>query len=154
MRTLDLTPSEWRDRDTRLLQEHNVTGTLQPFEKEYFRKDGSRVPVLVGAALFEGTRNEGVAFVLDLSEQKRAEAALRRSEAYLTEAQRLTHTGTWAIHPSAPDSVYWSSEFYRIFGFDPGRIRNPQSRVLGWRCGVHRRGDLDPARVVEPEDHA
>ena len=72
------------------------TGTVQPFESELFRKDGSRVPVLLAGALFEEGGNEGVAFALDLSEQKRAEEALRRSESYLAEAQRLTHTGSWA----------------------------------------------------------
>ena len=75
----DLTPAEWRDRDERAVAELNSTGTLRPLEKEYFRKDGSRVPVLIGAAIFEGSKNEGVAFVLDLSEQKRAEEALQRS---------------------------------------------------------------------------
>ena len=76
----DLTPAEWRERDERVVAELKATGTAQPFQKEYFRKDGSRVPVLLGAAMFEGSGNEGVAFVLDLSEQKRAEEALRVSE--------------------------------------------------------------------------
>jgi PAS domain S-box-containing protein len=88
IRWTDLTPPEWRDRDTRLIQEHKVTGTLQPFEKEYFRKDGSRVPVLIGVATFEEGGNQGVAFVLDLTERKRAEQALRRNEAELIETKR------------------------------------------------------------------
>jgi PAS domain S-box-containing protein len=81
IRWTDLTPPEWRDRDTRLIQEHKVTGTLQPFEKEYFRKDGSRVPVLIGGATFEESGKQGIALVLDLTERKRTEQALRDSEA-------------------------------------------------------------------------
>jgi PAS domain S-box-containing protein len=76
----DLTPAEWQDRDERAVAELKAIRATQPFQKEYFRKDGSRVPVLLGAAMFEGSGNEGVAFVLDLSEQKRAEEALRASE--------------------------------------------------------------------------
>src|SRR5262249_27492096 len=80
LRWTDLTPPEWREQDGRAVVELRSTGTFQPFEKEFFRKDGSRVPVLIGGALFEESRNEGVAFVLDLTERKRAEQALRDSE--------------------------------------------------------------------------
>ena len=76
----DLTPAEWRDRDARTVAELKRMGTVQPFEKEYFRKDGSRVPVLMGGAMFEQSRNQGVSFVLDLTERKRAEAEARDSE--------------------------------------------------------------------------
>ena len=77
VRWTDLTPAEWRERDERALAELKATGRVQPFETEYFRKDGGRVPVLIGAALFKESGNEGVAFVLDLSEQRRAEGEIR-----------------------------------------------------------------------------
>jgi PAS domain S-box-containing protein len=56
--------------------------------------------------------------MLDITERKRAEEALRRSEAYLAEAQRLTHTGAWATDP-APEPLYWSEELFRLYGLDP-----------------------------------
>jgi PAS domain S-box-containing protein len=83
----DLTPSEWHDADDKALARLRATGTIQPREKEYFRKDGSRVPVLVGAASLEGSREETVSFVLDLSEHKRAEESLRESQRRYGEAQ-------------------------------------------------------------------
>jgi PAS domain S-box-containing protein len=80
----NLTPPEWREGDARRVAELKMTGTVQPFEKEFFRKDGSRVPVLIGGAMFE--ESQGVAFVLDLSERKCAEEALRESERNLRSA--------------------------------------------------------------------
>jgi len=92
VRWTDLTPAEWRDGDERAVAEIKATGTLQPFQKEYFRKDGSRVPVMIGGAMFEGNKDEGVAFVLDLSQQKRAEDQRKRAEDALQEAQaELAH---------------------------------------------------------------
>jgi PAS domain S-box-containing protein len=118
VRWTDLTPAEWRERAERALAELNSTGTFQPFETEYFRKNGSRVPVLIGGALFEEGGNEGVAFVLDLSEQKRAEESLRSSEAELLEAQRISHTGSWK-HDLASGTVTITPEVIRIFDIQP-----------------------------------
>jgi PAS domain S-box-containing protein len=83
----DLTPAKWYDADDRALADLRATGTIQPREKEYFRKDGSRVPVLVGSATLEGSRKEVVSFVLDLSERKQAEESLRESQRQYGEAQ-------------------------------------------------------------------
>jgi PAS domain S-box-containing protein len=118
VRWTELTPAEWRNRDQQAVTEVVTTGTFQPFEKEYFHKDGSRVPVLLGGALFEEGGDEGVAFVLDLSEQKRAEEALRRSETYLSEGQRLSHTGSFGWDVTG-GKIYWSQETFRIFEYDP-----------------------------------
>jgi PAS domain S-box-containing protein len=62
---------------------------------------------------------EFVGAVTDITERKRGEEALRRSEAYLAESQRLTHTGSWASHATTHEALYWSEEMFRIFGFDP-----------------------------------
>ena len=87
-----LTPPKWRDRDARTVAELELIGTVQPFEKEYSRKDGSRVPVLIGGTMFEEDRNQGVSFVLDLTERKRAEAEARESERRYREMQtELAH---------------------------------------------------------------
>jgi PAS domain S-box-containing protein len=88
----ELTPAEWRDADERRVRELETTGTAQPYEKEYFHKNGDRVPVLVGGAAFEEKSDEGVAFVLDLTDRKRAEAAVRQSEQRYSEIQNeLAH---------------------------------------------------------------
>jgi PAS domain S-box-containing protein len=65
-----------------------------------------------------GEISEFVGAVMDVTERKQAEEALRRSEGYLAEAQRLSHTGSWAWNPASRRSVYWSQENYRLFGFD------------------------------------
>ncbi|HEY3719905.1 MAG TPA: ATP-binding protein, partial [Roseiarcus sp.] len=83
----DLTPVEWRDRTARAVTELKDTGAIQPYEKEFFHKDGGRVPVLLGAASFDEIENQGVTFVLDLTERKRAEADLRESERRYREIQ-------------------------------------------------------------------
>src|SRR5260370_109750 len=76
-----------------------------------------QVTVLLGGALFKDSGNEGVGCVVDLSEQKRAQEALRRSEAYLTEAQLLSQTGSFGCRLSTGE-MFWSEETFRIYGYD------------------------------------
>ena len=97
VRWTDLTPPEWRDLEERqFMPELKKTGRLRPFEKEFFRKDGSRVPVLLGAATFEEEEFQGVAFVLDLTERKRSADALRALQMELAHANRLATMGQLA----------------------------------------------------------
>ena len=77
VRWTDLTPSEWREQDERATADLKATGTVQPYEKQFVRKDGTRIAVLTGGALFDLQGNDGVAFALDLSKQKQAEAEIR-----------------------------------------------------------------------------
>jgi PAS domain S-box-containing protein len=114
LRWTDFASNEERERDL-----HDRVGRLQngesmpPVEWELIRKDGSRVPLLTDSALFEGA-SQGIAFALDLTERKRVEQALRKNEAYLAEAQRLTHTGSWAFSAVTGKVTYWSDEMFRI----------------------------------------
>ena len=92
LRWTDLTPSDWRDRDAQWIEEHRRTGLRSPIEKEYFRKDGSRVPVLLGSATVEEGGSQAVTFVLDLTERKQAEVEARDSERRYRETQmQLAH---------------------------------------------------------------
>jgi PAS domain S-box-containing protein len=89
IRWADMTPPEHLEQDRRALRELAATGVCEPFEKEFFRRDGSRVPIFVGPAMFEDTQDEGFCFVLDLSERKKLEQQFLR-------AQRVESIGTLA----------------------------------------------------------
>src|SRR5436309_5536234 len=124
VRWTDLTPEEWQDDTARRVAEVMSTGADQPREKDNLRNDGARVPVLTGGAALGERLDRGIAFVVDLTERKRAEEALResaealrRSEAHLAEAQRLSHTGSSVYNETTV--LYWSEECYRIWNFDP-----------------------------------
>src|SRR5882762_5360592 len=82
---------------------------------------------------------EFVGAVTDTTERKWAEEALRRSESYLAEAQRFTHTGSWAWRVAGRDALHLSEEWYRIYGFDP------EEGMPAWEERLHR---------VHPEDRA
>ncbi|WP_348629735.1 AAA family ATPase [Mesorhizobium sp. M7A.F.Ce.TU.012.03.2.1] len=83
----DLTLREWHEHDERAAEALRTTGIVHAYEREFRTNNGSRVPVLIGEAAFGGQRDEGVAFVVDLTERKRAEAEARESERRRREAQ-------------------------------------------------------------------
>jgi PAS domain S-box-containing protein len=80
LRWTELTPASGRERDARAVADIKVHGSVPPYEKEYLRADGSSVAVLLGAATFGEARDQGVAFVVDLTDRKRAESDARENE--------------------------------------------------------------------------
>ncbi|HYS81067.1 MAG TPA: ATP-binding protein, partial [Anaeromyxobacteraceae bacterium] len=95
-RWTELTPPEWHAASQRAVEQLRATGSADLFEKEYLRKDGTRVPVLIAAAALTGTPIQSVAFVVDLTERKRGEEErerLRRAHAELARISRITTMG-------------------------------------------------------------
>jgi PAS domain S-box-containing protein len=80
MRWTDMTPPEFHEGDKKAFADMEATGVCGTYEEEYIRKDGSRVPILIGRALLEAETQRGVGFVLDISDRKRAEESLKQSE--------------------------------------------------------------------------
>ncbi|MEA2203195.1 MAG: hypothetical protein QOI89_4000, partial [Solirubrobacteraceae bacterium] len=91
------------------------------FEHRLLMPDGSikHVHALARVVKTSSGKRGFVGTVTDITERKRTEEALRRSERYLAEAQRLAHMGSWVWRVAGRDAVYLSEEWYRIYGFDP-----------------------------------
>jgi PAS domain S-box-containing protein len=116
-----LTPREYEPADIRAYNECVERGICQPYEKEFFRKDGSRVPVLVGGSLLGRDRQRGVFFVLDLTGRRRAEAQVQA-------AQRMEAVG-------------------RLAGGVAHEINNALQGVLGFASFVRRAMTADDPRI-------
>jgi formate hydrogenlyase transcriptional activator len=125
----DITHEDYREANRALITEL-VEGKRRQFqiEKKYRRKDGSSIWVSNNVSLVPGTERVPrslMALSEDITERKRAEEALRRSEAYLAEGQRLAKMGSWAVNPKTETCIYWSEEMRQIFGLDPERSNLP-----------------------------
>jgi PAS domain S-box-containing protein len=90
----EMTPPEYKPMDERAIEELRTSGVCSPWEKEYIRKDGSRISILIGAALLEGSQETAICFVLEITERKWVEKALqesvRNARQYTTQLRGLT----------------------------------------------------------------
>src|SRR4029077_8552423 len=120
------------------------------FEHRLLMPDGAVKHVHVVAHSFNDVsgRTKFVGAVMDVTAAKRAEEALRRSESYLAEAQRLTHTGSWAWRVPGREALHLSEEWYRIYGFDP------KDGLSAWEKRLQRMHPEDRANWQETIERA
>jgi PAS domain S-box-containing protein len=135
------------------------------FESLHCRKDGSLFDVEISGQCQPIAGGQVVVFVRDITDRKRAEEALRRSEAYQAEGQRLSHTGSWAWNPLTEQCFYWSEEMYRIYEIDPqqglptsevfwSRIHpedRENMRELLWKSAIEKTEYVHGHRIVLPD---
>ncbi|MBW4442706.1 MAG: PAS domain S-box protein [Plectolyngbya sp. WJT66-NPBG17] len=136
LRWIDITPPEYLPLDEEAIVEARSRGACTPYEKEYIRKDGRRVPVLIGFSLAYGVREEAVTFILDLNDRKQAEESLRQSEERLRLALSVGQSGIWDWD-IVNNHITWSEQIYQFHGLTPGTFSGKAE---------------DFAELIHPED--
>jgi PAS domain S-box-containing protein len=116
---LRMTPQEYRHLDGSAMREAHEKGYCTPFEKEYVRKDGQRVPIIEGFGIIDAESQTRFGFVIDIAERKKAENALRESEANLARAEHIASLGNWD-RDFRTGEMRWSDGNFEIFGYRPG----------------------------------
>jgi|GEM_PF-1810834 len=116
-----MTPPEYADRDALSLRNLAETGISIPSEKEYLRKDGTRIPVLVGAATLEGFTDQGVAFILDITERKRAEERVKMSERLLYEVFENSADALFLINAEGNIVERYNQQAVLLFDLEDNR---------------------------------
>ncbi len=114
-----VTPPEWRAADKRSIEELHKRGSCGPYEKEYIRRDGTRVSVFVSDALLPGPEEHIAAVILDITELKRSQEEIRASEERFQLSMEATNDGLWDWNV-ATNEVYCSPACFRMLGYEVG----------------------------------
>jgi PAS domain S-box-containing protein len=126
------TPPEYRQGDLDALAQLRERGASTPYEKEYWRKDGSRVWVLMSEVMLPGPGEQVLAVVIDVTARRRVEEALRTREAMLVTAQKVARLGSWELLPDT-GGFTWSEEACSILGVETGSAPG----IDDWRDRIH-----------------
>lgn len=137
-----MTPPEYLPQDEWALAEIAATGSCTPFEKEYFHKDGHRVAILLGAAALDGAKDQGICYVVDISQQKQAEATLRVSEERFRLLAKATNDAIWDWN-LITNQVWWNEGYEQLFGYARAEV-DPTAK--SWTDYIHPE---DVARVTD-----
>jgi PAS domain S-box-containing protein len=111
-----MTPPEFTHLDDKAGLELAAGGVCEPYEKQWIRKDGTRVPILLGLALFEDRADEGVCFVLDLTERSKADEALRASEKRFKALFEQAAVGVAQVDAATRHYLHFNRRFSEILG--------------------------------------
>ena len=129
LRCEEMTPPEWTSVSLRAIAEFKATGRTTPYEKEFFRKDGSRWwALLVAKQLSE---HEGVEYIIDITEGKRAEQSLRESEARFRAVAEASPALTWQVDTHG-NAVFINQRFMEMFGMTADMLM-----PTGWQSIIH-----------------
>jgi len=132
----ELTVPGYEEVNRRFGEQLAASGTTAPAELEYFRKDGSRIPVLVGLASLPGIADQirALGFILDLTPQKQAQNDLRKSEEQFRQLAENIYEVFWIMDPAAGELVYVSPAYEHIWGQTCASLyANPES----WMNSIH-----------------
>ena len=114
----EITPADWIESDENSIRELRSKGFCTPYNKEYLRRDGTRVAVLITNTLLPGPEEHIAGFILDITERLKSEEVVRESELRLNKTQEIAHLGSWELD-ILTGKLIWSDEVYRIFGLLP-----------------------------------
>ncbi|GAP95865.1 hybrid sensor histidine kinase/response regulator [Leptolyngbya sp. NIES-2104] len=113
-----LTPPEWEAQDAKAVEEVVTQGYSTPYEKEYWHKDGRRIPILISAGLFEDGSQSGYYFAIDLTQLKQTQASLKEADSLLSSALAAGSIYTWRWD-LRQNLIFIDLEFANLFGVLP-----------------------------------
>jgi len=131
LRWRELTPPEWQAVSMQAVAQIEETGRCELFEKEYFRKDGSRVPILMASAAIDESKSRIVGFVLDLTARKHAENEQRRSQIELRDVIETIPALVWTYNPDG-SNVFVSKRWTDYTG-----LSADQMAAGSWESVIH-----------------